>query len=112
MPQIDSIAAGAPSENLLQAGDRFAELEGLAWPSISEIQTLVSNSPKPQATIQRGATLIKLELPLRSDGKLGIGLSPASRPLQLTGSGQSYQEEAHSAIAFPAMAFSSATYPM
>lgn len=86
VPQIDSIAAGAPSENLLQAGDRFAELEGVAWPSISEIQTLVSNSPKPQATIQRGATLIKLELPLRSDGKLGIGLSPASSPLQLTGS--------------------------
>ena len=86
VPQIDSIAAGAPSENLLQAGDRFAELEGVAWPSISEIQTLVSNSPKPQATIQRGGTLIKLELPLRSDGKLGIGLSPASSPLQLTGS--------------------------
>ena len=86
VPQIDSIADGAPSEDLLQAGDRFAELEGVAWPSISEIQTLVSNSPKPQATIQRGGTLIKLELPLRSDGKLGIGLSPASSPLQLTGS--------------------------
>ena len=86
VPQIDSIADGAPSKNLLQAGDRFAELEGVAWPSISEIQTLVSNSPKPQATIQRGGTLIKLELPLRSDGKLGIGLSPASSPLQLTGS--------------------------
>ena len=86
VPRIDSIAEDAPCESLLRTGDRFANLEGIAWPSISEIQFLVANSSKPQATIQRGDTLINLDLPLRSDGKLGIGLSPASNPLQLTGS--------------------------
>lgn len=85
VPQIDSIADGAPSEGLLEPGDRFAELEGVAWPSIAEIQSLIADSVRPKATIQRGDALIGLELSLRSDGKLGIGLSPASGPLQLTG---------------------------
>ena len=85
VPQIDSIADGSPSESLLEPGDRFAELEGVAWPSITEIQSLIANSVSPRATIQRGESLIELELLLRSDGKLGIGLSPASNPLQLTG---------------------------
>ena len=85
VPQIDSIADGAPSEGLLEPGDRFAELEGVAWPSIAEIQSLIANSTNPKATIQRGDAILELDLVLRSDGKLGIGLSPATGPLQLTG---------------------------
>ena len=85
VPQIDSVADGAPSESLLEPGDRFAELEGVAWPSIAEIQSIIANSTNPKATIQRGDAILELDLPLRSDGKLGIGLSPAPGPLQLTG---------------------------
>ena len=85
VPQIDSIADGAPSQSLLEPGDRFAELDGVAWPSIAEIQALIAKSVAPKATIQRGDLFVELELILRSDGKLGIGLSPASEPLQLTG---------------------------
>lgn len=85
VPQIDSVDSGAPASELLQVGDRFAALAGMAWPSISEIQSLIADSTLPMATIARGEERIEMQLPLRSDGKLGIGLRPASAPLQLTG---------------------------
>ena len=78
VPQILTIADGSPSESLLEPGDRFAELEGVAWPSIAEIQSLIANSTNPKATIRGAMRVLELDLPLRSDGKLGIGLSPAS----------------------------------
>ena len=85
VPRIDTIADGAPCAELLLPGDRFAELEGVAWPSISEIQALIAASDQPRAVVQRGDERLDVVLPLRSDGKLGIGLSAASNPLQLTG---------------------------